>query len=101
LRDADHVRIEIGGADLQSPLTDSNRRPLLTILGPEREARAPRGHRGHETAANRTDPTQGSDRAWTRVDGLMFAPCSHEVVQFETAIRGRRGKTTLYLIRRV
>jgi hypothetical protein len=35
--------------------------PLLTILGQRREARAQEGHRGHESAANRTSPTPTND----------------------------------------
>jgi hypothetical protein len=47
--------------DSPSPLTDSNHRPPPTILGQGRDARAPQGHGGHESPANRRDPTQGTD----------------------------------------
>jgi hypothetical protein len=60
----------------KSPLTDSSRRPPPYHRGLERESRASPGHRGHENLANRRDLPKASDRAWTRLPGLVFPPCS-------------------------
>jgi hypothetical protein len=54
---------------------------LLTILVQAREARARAGPRGRESPASRRDLTRRRD---PRVDGFMFASCSHEVFANKT-----------------
>jgi hypothetical protein len=59
----------------RSPLTDSNRRPLLTFSsGAGSEASA--GSRGHESAAKHRIRRRSSDRTRTRVPELVFPQCS-------------------------
>jgi hypothetical protein len=82
----------------RSPLTDSNRRPLLTILGQTRKARAGPGHGGQESAANRANLTLRSD---ARVDACgpadvrtSFARSCRPLRTAELQIgqRSRRGR---------
>jgi hypothetical protein len=61
---------------LQSPLTDSNRRPPPCHSAPTRNRRASAGTRGHENPAKPRNRLSASDRAWTRVPGLVFPQCS-------------------------
>jgi hypothetical protein len=61
---------------LQSPLTDSNRRPPPYHRATRRESRACAVSRGHEDPASGRNRPKRSRRAWTRVPGRTFPQCS-------------------------
>jgi hypothetical protein len=75
--------------DLQSPLTDSNRRPPPYHRRAGRETRVSAGEADHENPGKRTNPTPTFDRQWTSVPGLVF-PCG-SLAALPSSITDRRA----------
>ena len=61
---------------LQSPLTDSNRRPPRYHRATRRETRASAGYVDRRLPGKWRNRLRTSDRAWTCLPGLVFPQCS-------------------------